>query len=68
VIDLAAQLGIDVVAEGIESARDYNWLRAMGCRYGQGYFISRSLPAEDAAEFALSRRAGAAPAMSPAQI
>jgi diguanylate cyclase (GGDEF)-like protein len=68
VIDLAAQLGIDVVAEGIESARDYNWLRAMGCRYGQGYFISRSLSAEDAAEFALSRRAGAAPAMSHAQI
>jgi diguanylate cyclase (GGDEF)-like protein len=66
VIDLASTLGIDVVAEGIESARDYNWLRVMGCRFGQGYFISRSLPPEEAAEFALSRRAIAAPDLSPA--
>jgi diguanylate cyclase (GGDEF)-like protein len=65
VIDLAAKLGIDVVAEGIESARDYNWLRAMGCRYGQGYFISKSLAADDAAEFATSRRvAGGRPLQS----
>jgi len=56
VIDLAAKLGMDVVAEGIESARDYNWLRVMGCRYGQGYFISKALRPDDAAEFAISRR------------
>ncbi len=56
VIDLAAKLGIDVVAEGIESARDYNWLRVMGCRYGQGYFISKAMRPDEAAEFAVSRR------------
>ncbi|HUF48966.1 MAG TPA: EAL domain-containing protein [Vicinamibacterales bacterium] len=66
VIDLASKLGIDVVAEGIESARDYNWLRVMGCRYGQGYFLSRSLPADEAVEFALSRRGRSDPSRQSA--
>jgi diguanylate cyclase (GGDEF)-like protein len=52
VLELARRLEIDVVAEGIELERDYSWLRLMGCRYGQGYYISRPLSAADAAAFA----------------
>lgn len=38
---LAADLGMDVVAEGIETARQLELLRALGCRRGQGYYFSK---------------------------
>jgi diguanylate cyclase (GGDEF)-like protein/PAS domain S-box-containing protein len=40
---LAADLGMDVVAEGIEDARQVELLRALGCRKGQGYFFSKPM-------------------------
>lgn len=46
IIELARVLGMDVVAEGIETVEQYTLLREMGCRYGQGYLFSRPLPAE----------------------
>ncbi|HJU23991.1 MAG TPA: EAL domain-containing protein [Casimicrobiaceae bacterium] len=45
-IDLAHNLGLRVVAEGIEDERSLARLRAMGCDEAQGYFMSRPL-AED---------------------
>lgn len=42
ILQVARDLGIKVVAEGIESARDGAWLRSHGCDYGQGYLFSRS--------------------------
>ncbi|WP_420797539.1 putative bifunctional diguanylate cyclase/phosphodiesterase [Azospirillum doebereinerae] len=44
-IDLAHELGYRVVAEGIETAEVYDWLRAHGCDIGQGYLMSRPLEA-----------------------
>jgi PAS domain S-box-containing protein len=41
IIGLARSLGLDVVAEGIESQQQADQLHAMGCRYGQGYWFSR---------------------------
>ncbi len=41
IIGLARSLGLDVVAEGIESRQQADQLRGMGCRYGQGYWFSR---------------------------
>jgi len=46
IIELARVLGMDVVAEGIETVEQFILLREMGCRYGQGYLFSRPLPAE----------------------
>ena len=46
IITLAHQLGLDVVAEGVESAEQLRYLRTLGCEYGQGYFVSRPLDAE----------------------
>jgi diguanylate cyclase (GGDEF)-like protein len=43
-IDLAHNLGLRVVAEGIEDERSFARLRAMGCDEAQGYFMSRPLP------------------------
>jgi diguanylate cyclase (GGDEF)-like protein len=44
-IDLAHQLGIRVVAEGIESEAIRSELRALGCDTGQGFFLGRPMPA-----------------------
>ncbi|AIE73515.1 MULTISPECIES: diguanylate cyclase domain-containing protein [unclassified Synechocystis] len=46
VIDLANGLNLEIVAEGIESEAQLQRLRKMGCHLGQGYFLTRPLPAE----------------------
>jgi EAL domain-containing protein (putative c-di-GMP-specific phosphodiesterase class I) len=47
IIELARVLGMDVVAEGIETNDQYRLLRQMGCRYGQGFLFAKPMPAED---------------------
>jgi len=47
IVQLARILKLDVVAEGIETATDHSLLTEVGCRYGQGYLISRPMPAPD---------------------
>jgi diguanylate cyclase (GGDEF)-like protein len=47
VISLAHGLGIDVVAEGIETAAQLASLRALNCDRGQGYAFARPLPPDD---------------------
>jgi diguanylate cyclase (GGDEF)-like protein len=46
VIGLAHRLGIDVVAEGIETAGQLEMLRSFECPFAQGYLFSRPLPAQ----------------------
>ncbi|MGK7910980.1 MAG: EAL domain-containing protein [Synechococcus sp.] len=48
VIDLAHKLRMKVVAEGIESPCQMQALLAAGCDFGQGYYFSRPVAAEDA--------------------
>lgn len=43
-IELAHDLGLRVVAEGIEDEGCLTFLREVGCDYAQGYFVSRPLP------------------------
>jgi Amt family ammonium transporter len=45
VIDLAHVLGLEAVAEGVETTEQLAALRAMGCDLGQGYLWSRPVPA-----------------------
>ena len=59
-IALAKTLGIDVVAEGVESERQAALLTALGCQFAQGYLFSRPLSASEALEFLLDRSAIAA--------
>ncbi|HEX4681548.1 MAG TPA: bifunctional diguanylate cyclase/phosphodiesterase [Gemmatimonadaceae bacterium] len=42
--DLARQIGVAVVAEGIESAEQLDLVRTIGCERAQGYLISHPLP------------------------
>ena len=45
-IALAHDLGLSVVAEGVENMAVYKWLQQQGCDIGQGYSICRPLPAD----------------------
>jgi diguanylate cyclase (GGDEF)-like protein len=47
VIDLAHNLGLSVVAEGVENAEVWRRLAAMGCDEAQGFFMCRPLPADE---------------------
>jgi diguanylate cyclase (GGDEF)-like protein len=53
-IDLAHNLGLEVVAEGVESAAALELLHILNCDAAQGYFISRPLPAPALAEWLTS--------------
>ena len=55
VIRMAGALGLQTLAEGVETAGQLAFLRRQGCHAVQGYFFSRPLPAEDFAEFVLER-------------
>ncbi len=46
IITLAHVLGMDVIAEGVETSEQLAKLRSLGCEYGQGYFFSKPLPSE----------------------
>jgi EAL domain-containing protein (putative c-di-GMP-specific phosphodiesterase class I) len=43
-IELAKQLDMKVVAEGVQTAGQWRWLRDRGCNVAQGFLISRALP------------------------
>lgn len=47
IIVMAHQLGIRVVAEGVETQEQHDILRAAGCDYGQGYWYCRPVNPED---------------------
>jgi diguanylate cyclase (GGDEF)-like protein len=51
IITLARNLGMRVVAEGVETARQGDLLRGLGCEYAQGFFFSRPLDAAAAARW-----------------
>ena len=51
VIALGQSMGMTVIAEGIESEQLFASLRDMTCDVGQGYFISRPMPAEQVVEW-----------------
>jgi len=51
ILMLGENLGIEVVAEGIETAEQLDLLRSLGCTAGQGYLFSRPVDAAAAAQF-----------------
>jgi len=54
VISLAHALNLRTIAEGIETTRQLDQLRALGCELGQGYYFSRPLPAHKASVLSAS--------------
>jgi diguanylate cyclase len=75
IIGLAHNLGMKVIAEGVETAQDAGTLRSFGCDAIQGYFFSRPLPFEAALDFvrnwqppALETAPGPAGAAAPVAV
>jgi diguanylate cyclase (GGDEF)-like protein len=58
-IDLAHNLGLKVVAEGVESHEAWRRLEELGCDLAQGFHVSRPLPAEAMTRLLAERRAQA---------
>ena len=56
-VDLGRNLGLEVVAEGVETQSAWDALRAQGCTLAQGYLISRPVPADDLLELLADRAA-----------
>lgn len=54
IIHLGRALGMEVVAEGVETETQLQALRLAGCSHLQGYYLARPMDAEDA--LALARR------------
>lgn len=52
VIDLCKQFNLLVIAEGVETLEQYEWLKANGCEYVQGFLVARPLTANTASQFA----------------
>ncbi len=50
IVAMGNALKMTVVAEGVESREQMNWLLAHGCHIGQGYFFSPPVPPEDVAQ------------------
>jgi EAL domain-containing protein (putative c-di-GMP-specific phosphodiesterase class I) len=48
---LAQNLGMDVVAEGVETPEQLEILKSLGCQYGQGYFFSKPVDTRCAEAF-----------------
>jgi len=56
IIALGTSLSLRTVAEGIEEPEQLERLREMGCEFGQGFFLSRPLPARELTELLRLRR------------
>lgn len=47
IINMSEELGIDTLTEGVETAKQFEILYAMGCKLYQGYYFSKPVPLED---------------------
>ena len=54
-VRLAEALGMETVAEGVETAEQAHTLRFLGCRWAQGYLFARPLPAQELVDLRLER-------------
>jgi diguanylate cyclase (GGDEF)-like protein len=59
-IDLGRNLGLSVVAEGVESERIWTELRRLGCTSAQGYYLTRPVPADELRAWLAAREHGRA--------
>ncbi len=58
VAEMGATLGLEIVAEGLETAEQVANVRRAGCTLGQGYFFSRAVPDHLAAKLLVEEEAG----------
>jgi EAL domain-containing protein (putative c-di-GMP-specific phosphodiesterase class I) len=57
-VELARNLGLRMVAEGVEDQATWEALAAMGCELAQGYYLATPMPAEEATAWLAEHQAG----------
>jgi EAL domain-containing protein (putative c-di-GMP-specific phosphodiesterase class I) len=62
-IDLGRNLGLEVVAEGVETEAVWDQLVMLGCDVAQGYYLSKPMPAADLTEWMAERAGAGAPGL-----
>jgi diguanylate cyclase (GGDEF)-like protein/PAS domain S-box-containing protein len=55
VVAMARRMRLCVVAEGVETQEQFDYLRSLKCNIAQGYFISKAVPADQASELLKSK-------------
>jgi EAL domain-containing protein (putative c-di-GMP-specific phosphodiesterase class I) len=65
VVRLGHQLGMKVVAEGIETDQQFRALQSIGCEAGQGWLFARPMPIGQAVPWLVDHRASPASGSSP---
>ncbi len=56
IVNMARQLRIPVIVEGVENQTQENFLMKMGCRYTQGYYYYKPMPVEEFEKLLIDRR------------
>jgi EAL domain-containing protein (putative c-di-GMP-specific phosphodiesterase class I) len=56
ILSLAERLGLDTLAEGVETQAEHALLAQLGCGHVQGYVIAKPMPAEELANWLLAQR------------
>jgi EAL domain-containing protein (putative c-di-GMP-specific phosphodiesterase class I) len=46
IVTMIGQLGLELIAEGLETAAHLAQLRSLGCNIGQGYYFARPAPGD----------------------
>jgi diguanylate cyclase (GGDEF)-like protein/PAS domain S-box-containing protein len=65
IVQIARTLGLEVVAEGIETEVQRDLLASMGCHYGQGYLLAMPMPSSQVEELLRRGFSGTSPVASP---
>jgi diguanylate cyclase (GGDEF)-like protein/PAS domain S-box-containing protein len=65
IIGLCRNLGLEVIAEGVETPEQRDFLARQGCQRYQGYLFCRPLPLEQLEDFLDAAQRGAPPALTP---
>ena len=47
IMGIGQNLGYDILAEGIETSRQCDYLRSIGCHFGQGYYFGKAMPMKE---------------------
>jgi EAL domain-containing protein (putative c-di-GMP-specific phosphodiesterase class I) len=58
IIEMGKNLGLEVVAEGIESQQQLDFLRSRDCHYGQGRLFGEPMSAEDFLKLLIAQSRG----------
>lgn len=50
-VGLGKSLGLDIIAEGIETQGQLDFMSALGCTFGQGYFFSKPISVDEVSDY-----------------